>query len=100
MSLLLLLNPKQYGGAAVEVDKADVWRKRRKKLQDLEDAEEALAIQQLLKNLKPVDNYLQDDKVKLHKLLGKSISEKYHDTERKDRNKRLLLLMLLADSDE
>lgn len=100
MSLLLLLNPKQYGGAAVEIDKADVWRKRRKKLQELEEAEEALAIQKLMAQLKPVDNYIESDRVKLHKILGKSVSDKYHDTERKERDRKLLLFMLLTDTDD
>lgn len=100
MSLLLLLNPKQYGGTAVEIDKADVWRKRRKKLQELEEAEEALAIQKLMAQLKPVDNYIESDRVKLHKILGKSVSDKYHDTERKERDRKLLLFMLLTDTDD
>lgn len=100
MSLLLLLNPKQHGGAAVEVDKADIWRKRRKKLQELEEAEEALALQKLMAQLKPVDNYIKSDKVKLHKLLGKDISDRYHETERKERSRNLFLLMLLTDNDE
>lgn len=100
MSLLLLLNPKQYGGTAVEIDKADVWRKRRKKLQEFEEAEEALAIQKLMAQLKPVDNYIESDRVKLHKILGKSVSDKYHDTERKERDRKLLLFMLLTDTDD
>jgi hypothetical protein len=96
MSLILLLNPKQYGGA-VTVDTSDVWRKRRRKLQEFEDAEESLAIEKLLANMNPVDNYLQDDKVKLHKLLTRTVSDKYTKQKEKERNDRLLLLLLLSD---
>lgn len=99
MSLLLLLNPKQYG-KAVAVDQADIWRKRRKKLQALEEAEETLAIQKLLREMKPVDNFVENDKLKLHKVLSRSISEKYHGQQRRDRDQKILLLLLLADSDE
>lgn len=96
MSLILLLNPKQYGGVVV-ADTSDVWRKRRRKLQELEEAEETLAIEKLLAGMKPVDNYLQDDKVKLHKLLSRSVSDKYTRQKNEERNKRLLLLLLLSD---
>lgn len=96
MSLILLLNPKQYGGA-IAVDTSDVWRKRRRKLQELEDAEETLAINQLLAQFNPVDNSTNGAKVKLHKILSESISEKYNKTKEKERNKRLLLLLLLTD---
>lgn len=96
MSLILLLNPKQYGGA-IAADTSDVWRKRRRKLQELEEAEESVAIEKLLAEMKPVDNYLQDDKVKLHKLLSRSVSDKYTRQKNEERNKRLLLLLLLSD---
>ncbi len=99
MSLLLLLNPKQYGGE-VALDQADIWRKRRKKLQALEEAEETLAIQKLLREMKPVDNFVENDKLKLHKVLSQSISEKYQSQQRRERERKILLLLLLADSDE
>jgi len=49
MSLLLLLNPKQYGGTVVTPDTSDildVYRKRRKKRED-DALEEAIAAQLL-----------------------------------------------------
>lgn len=48
MSLILLLNPKQYGGAVEVADGADIWRKRGARLRKLQEAEEAAAIQILL----------------------------------------------------
>jgi len=99
MSLILLLNPKQYGGA-VTVDTSDIWIKRRKKLQQLEDAEEALAIQKLLQEMKPVDNYVESAKVKLHKVISERISDRYHAKQKTQRERSLLLLLLLADPDE
>lgn len=92
MSLIVLLNPKQYGGV---VDSSDVWRKRRKKLRQMEEAEEALAVEILLARRKELDNASESDKVNFNRIVSKAVLDRY--SIEKERNQRLLLLLLLSD---
>ena len=94
MTLILLLNPKQYGTATVEQDTSDVFRKRRRQ----EREEEELAVKILLDRYKELQPATEEP-VNFDKLLVDALQTKYYnlDTTRQKRIKELFLLMLMDD---
>lgn len=105
MSLILLLNPKQYGGA-VTPDTSDIldrYAKRRRR--EEEQLEEAIAAQLL--QARQQDIVIPPEVNKL--LLAETLISKYNDTplegelagsERKKRINVILLLLALDEHDE
>ena len=103
MSLLLLLNPKQYGGAVEAPDTSDildVYRKRKKREDEL--LEEEIAAQ-LLK-ARQQDVVIPDavDPIRLSAILEKKMYENIRPGEvrgedRKKRIKMLLMALLMDD---
>lgn len=103
MSLLLLLNPKQYGGAVTSdtSDILDVYRKRRKKREE-EALEEAIAAQLLKARQTDVSIPKSIDVVKLGAILREKLYEniepdEVQGLERKKRIKLLLLALVMDD---
>lgn len=104
MSLLLLLNPKQYGGQVEAVDTSDildVYRKRRKKRED-EQLEEEFAAQILKKRQKDIVIPEKINKIKLASILD----NKLNDTPKRDevagqqRAQRIKLVMMVLLMDD
>lgn len=104
MSLLILLNPKQYGGT-VEVkdtsDILDVYRKRRRKLEE-NALEEAIAAQLLKKRQQDVVIPPEVNKVTLaailqDKLSAPAASDEVAGENRKKKIKMLLFALLMDD---
>lgn len=94
MTLIVLLNPKQYGGAVDSSDVLDVYRKKRRQQ---EREEEELAVQILLdryKELKPEQN-----EIPFTDLLTGALQTKYYnlDAKRQKRIQELFLMMLMED---
>jgi hypothetical protein len=104
MSLLLLLNPKQYGGAVVTPDTSDildVYRKRRKKRQD-ELLEEEIAAQLLKARQADVVIPATVDVIKLGAILREKLYEniKPDEVQGLERTKRIKLLLLALVMDD
>lgn len=101
MSLLLLLNPKQYGGAVTKdtSDILDVYRRKKRKYDELEEAIAA----QLLK-ARQTDFVIPEkvDEDKLAKILRSKVDStpKPDEVKGKERIKRIkILLLMLAMED-
>lgn len=101
MSLLLLLNPKQYGGAVTKdtSDILDVYRRKKRKYDELEEAIAA----QLLK-ARQTDFIIPEriDEDKLAKILRSKVDStpKPDEVKGKERIKRIkILLLMLAMED-
>jgi hypothetical protein len=104
MSLLLLLNPKQYGGEVVTPDTSDildVYRKRRKKRED-ELLEEEIAAQLLKARQADVVIPATVDVIKLGAILRKKLYEniKPDEVQGLERTKRIKLLLLALVMDD
>jgi hypothetical protein len=96
MSLLLLLNPKQYGGAVTKdtSDILDVYRRKKRKYDELEEAIAA----QLLKARQT--DFIIPEKVnedKLAKILRSKVDStpKPDEVKGKERIKRIKILLLM-----
>jgi hypothetical protein len=104
MSLLLLLNPKQYGGTVVTPETSDildVYRKRRKKREN-DALEEAIAAQLLQARQKDIVLPVELDPIKLGAILKSKLYDDVRPGEIKgdERTKRIrYLLMALALDD-
>lgn len=94
MTLILLLNPKQYGTATVEQDTSDVFRKRRKE----EREEEELAVKILLDRYKELQPTTETE-IPFESLLAGALQAQYYglDAKRQKRIQQLFLLMLMDD---
>jgi hypothetical protein len=104
MSLLLLLNPKQYGGEVVTPDTSDildVYRKRRKKHED-ELLEEEIAAQLLKARQADVVIPATVDVIKLGAILREKLYEniKPDEVQGLERTKRIKLLLLALVMDD
>ncbi len=104
MSLLLLLNPKQYGGVVVTPDTSDildVYRKRRKKRED-ELLEEEIAAQLLKARQADVVIPANVDVIKLGAILREKLYEniKPDEVQGLERTKRIKLLLLALVMDD
>lgn len=104
MSLLLLLNPKQYGGVVVTPDTSDildVYRKRRKKRED-ELLEEEIAAQLLKARQADVVIPAAVDVIKLGAILREKLYEniKPDEVQGLERTKRIKLLLLALVMDD
>lgn len=103
MSLLLLLNPKQYGGAVEAPDTSDildVYRKRKKREDEL--LEEEIAAQLLKARQQDVVIPEAVDPIRLSAILEKKMYENIRPGEvrgedRKKRIKMLLMALLMDD---
>lgn len=105
MSLLLLLNPKQYGGTVETPDTSDildVYRKRRKREERL--LEEEFAAQILKKRQKDIVIPEKINKIKLAKILANKMDDtpKQDEVSGQARSQRIKLVMmvLLVDDDD
>jgi predicted CoA-binding protein len=101
MSLLLLLNPKQYGGVIETPDTSDILDVYRRKKRKYDELEEAIAAQ-LLK-AKQTD-FVIPEKVnedKLAKILRSKVDSilKPDEVKGKERIKRIKVLLLLLALD-
>lgn len=102
MSLLLLLNPKQYGGASTDTsDILDRYAKRRRQLEEAQ-LEEEIAAQLLKARQKDVAIPDAVDPVRLSAILEKKMYEniradEVHGEARKKRIKMLLMALLMDD---
>ena len=100
MSLIVLLNPKQYGGA-VTPDTSDILDVYRKKKRRSDEFEEAIAAQMLQARQKPITLAPKTDVQKLRDILkARMFSEpKVGEVTGDERKKRIryLLLMLAMD---
>jgi hypothetical protein len=102
MSLLLLLNPKQYGGTVVTPDTSDildVYRKRRKK-RESDALEEAIAAQLLQARQKDIVLPAELDPIKLGAILKSKLYDdvrpgEVQGDERKKRIRYLLIALIL-----
>lgn len=94
MTLILLLNPKQYGTPTVEQDTSDVFRKRRRE----EREEEELAVKILLDRYKELQPTTEAE-VPFESLLTGALQTQYYglDAKRQKRIQQLFLLMLMDD---
>ena len=104
MSLLLLLNPKQYGGEVVASDTSDildVYQKRRKKRED-ELLEEEIAAQLLKARQADVVIPATVDVIKLGAILREKLYEniKPDEVQGLERTKRIKLLLLALVMDD
>lgn len=101
MSLIVLLNPKQYGGA-VTPDTSDILDVYRRKKRRADELEEAIAAQLLQARQKPITLPVKTDVNKLRDILQSKLSTaalpgEVSGDERKKRIKYLLLMFALDD---
>ena len=104
MSLLILLNPKQYGGTVVTSDTSDildVYRKRRKRREDAE-LEEEIAAQLLKKRQQDVVIPAEVNTERLATILQAKLDDAPNADElagaaRKKKIKMLLFALLMGD---
>lgn len=96
MSLFLLLNPKQYPTAPVEVDKSDVWYKDKRKRKQLE---EQLAADELTRQLEEYAASAEYKTEEIKEALSKLHRKGYHRLGKYHKRTidELLLLILLHD---
>jgi hypothetical protein len=104
MSLLLLLNPKQYGGTVETPDTSDildVYRKRRKKRED-ELLEEEIAAQLLKARQQDIVIPAKVDPIKLGAILKEKlyVNIKPDEVQGEQRIKRIRLLLLALVMDD
>ena len=94
MTLILLLNPKQYGSG----DSSDILDVYRKKRRQEEREEEELAVKILLDRYKELQPTTEGE-VKFDALLTGALQTQYYglDAKRQKRIQQLFLLMLMDD---
>lgn len=101
MSLLLLLNPKQYGGAITPdtSDILDVYIRKKRKYDELEEAIAAQLLRARQTDLIIPENVNQD---KLAKILRSKVDSvpKPNEVQGKERIKRIKVLLLLLAMDD
>jgi len=101
MSLLLLLNPKQYGGA-VERDTSDILDVYRRKKRAYDELEEQIAAELLKKRRTDVVIPDNVDPDRLSKVLAAKIGQqpKVGEVSGDERKKRIKLLLLAISMDD
>lgn len=102
MSLILLLNPKQYGGVVVTPDTSDILDVYRRKKRKYDELEEAIAAQLLKARQTDLTIPKEVDSLKLADILRAKLQTKPQPGEivGKERQKRIrILLLLLAIED-
>lgn len=102
MSLILLLNPKQYGGVVVTPDTSDILDVYRRKKRKYDELEEAIAAQLLKARQTDLTIPKEVDSLKLADILRAKLQTKPQPGEivGKERQKRIhILLLLLAMED-
>lgn len=93
MSLLLLLNPKQYVTTPIVVDNSDVWYKKRK----YDELEERIAAQLLAKQRQDVEIPENVDKNILADVLRNKLSESPKQGEVAGlKRKRIIIALLMV----
>jgi hypothetical protein len=104
MSLLLLLNPKQYGGEVTTPDTSDILDVYRRKKRQYDELEEQIAAQILKKRQKDVAIPETVNKIKLAKILANKLDDapKRDEVSGQIRSQRikLITMVLLMDDDE
>ena len=101
MSLILLLNPKQYGGAVVVTDTSDIldgYRKRRNKREE-DLYEEQLAAKILSERQAKVELPKNLDKARFATTLRSKLDDT-QVTDKKRKQIRMILLLLAMDDYE
>lgn len=102
MSLILLLNPKQYGGVVVTPDTSDILDVYRRKKRKYDELEEAIAAQLLKARQTDLTIPKEVDSLKLADILRAKLQTKPQPGEivGRERQKRIrILLLLLAIED-
>jgi len=106
MSLLLLLNPKQYGGVVPPqpiIDKSDILKRRSyRKKQEEQELEEAIAAQLLKAKQEDIVipeavNPIRLGTILERKMYQKAQPDEVHGEVRKKRIKMLLMALLMDD---
>lgn len=102
MSLLLLLNPKQYGGAVAEKDTSDILDVYRRKKRKYDQLEEAIAAQLLRARQTDLTIPKEVDEDKLASILRSKMRSAPQPGELagKERIKRIRVLLLLLAMDD
>ena len=102
MSLLLLLNPKQYGGVVVDKDTSDILDRYRRKKREYDKLEETIAAQLLKARQTDLSIPKEVDEDKLASILRSKIQTAPQPGEvaGKERIKRIRVLLLLLAMDD
>lgn len=102
MSLLLLLNPKQYGGVVEVKDTSDILDVYRRKKRKYDQLEEAIAVQLLKARQTDLTIPKEVDADKLASILRSKIQAAPNAGEvaGKERTKRIRVLLLLLAMDD
>ena len=102
MSLLLLLNPKQYGGVVTVTDTSDILDVYRRKKRKYDELEEAIAAQLLKARQTDLSIPKEVDEDKLASILRSKIQTAPQPGEvaGKERTKRIRVLLLLLAMDD
>lgn len=102
MSLLVLLNPKQYGGIVVEKDTSDILDVYRRKKRKNDELEEAIAAQLLKARRTDLTIPKEVDEDKLASILRSKMQSAPQPGEvaGKERIKRIRVLLLLLAMDD
>lgn len=101
MSLIVLLNPKQYGGV-VSKDTSDILDVYRRKKRKADELEEAIAAQLLQARQKPIDLPAKTDVNKLRDILQSRLSTapRVGEVRGDERKKRITYLLLMLAMDD
>ena len=102
MSLLLLLNPKQYGGVVVDKDTSDILDRYRRKKREYDKLEETIAAQLLKARQTDLSIPKEVDEDKLASILRSKIhtAPQPGEVAGKERIKRIRVLLLLLAMDD
>lgn len=102
MSLLLLLNPKQYGGVVEDKDTSDILDRYRRKKREYDKLEETIAAQLLKARQTDLSIPKEVDEDKLASILRSKIQTAPQPGEvaGKERIKRIRVLLLLLAMDD
>ena len=102
MSLLLLLNPKQYGGVVTVTDTSDILDVYRRKKRKYDELEESIAAQLLKARQTDLSIPEEVDEDKLADILRSKLqaTPKAGEVAGKERTKRIRVLLLLLAMDD
>lgn len=102
MSLLLLLNPKQYGGVVEIKDTSDILDRYRRKKREYDQLEENIAAQLLKARQTDLSIPKEIDADKLADILRSKLqaNPKVGEVAGKERTKRIRVLLLLLAMDD
>ena len=102
MSLLLLLNPKQYGGVVEVKDTSDILDRYRRKKREYDKLEETIAAQLLKARQTDLSIPEEVDEDKLADILRSKLqaTPKAGEVAGKERTKRIRVLLLLLAMDD